>query len=284
MSEHSDTNRFVLPQAAAPAGGDKTLDVAHAGRKTRRNPLAVSNRVGIMVAKIQPLHKGHTLLLKHMIEDCDTAILAIGSTQKGGEVGHPFTYEQRVEMIKVVFGPLVRCIPLVDIDSLDDNDDWIDYVLDKVVKSNLPVPTDLYSGDSDDARWYFNQFAGPQDSVRTSGLVTVHDGAERTGRRLHILDRVQLPINATGVRTSIERRDEDWKEKVPAKLIPYYEQNYPPHLRTAIRTDAFPENVPVGTAVILNSDGTRYLLKDDGKWRPERKAGAYPKVVEARRN
>jgi nicotinic acid mononucleotide adenylyltransferase len=252
--------------------------------RTGRIPHAQSGRIGLTVVKIQTMHKGHTLLFKHMIEDCDVSILAIGSTQRSREVGHPFTYEQRVNMVKAVFGPLIRPIPLVDIDSLDDNDDWVDYVLEKIKKASLPEPTDLYSGSRDDARWYFNRFAGPDDLVRTTGPVTTFDATGRGGRRLHILDRVNLPISATGLRTAIERRDDDWKDKVPAKLVNYIEQNYPPHLRTALKVDSFPEDVPIGTAAILSSDGVRYQLKDDGVWRPERRAGDYPRMSEIRRS
>jgi len=225
-----------------------------------------SGRVGLVVMRAQPLHRGHAALINLMRSDCDVSIVAFGSTQLSRAVRNPFTFEQRVDMLKAVFGNSVKPIPLVDIDSNVNTDDWVDYVLDKIRKLNQPMPTDYYSGSLQDAKWYVNRFAQLSDPLTEVGFVKTHQGAE--GRRLHIMDRsmYRLPP-AEEIRSLIERRDEEWKQYVPARLVNFIEWNYPPELRVAQLVTELPhaDDVPVGTR--CKQGGEVYRLHDDGKWR-----------------
>lgn len=229
-----------------------------------------SGRIGLVVARMQPPHRGHMNLINLARSDCDTAIVAFGSTQHSRVVRHPFTFEQRVDMVKAVFGNTIKPLPLVDIDSNVNTNDWVDYVLDKVRKLNLPEPTDFYTGSVQDAKWYVNRFAQLSDPMVQVGFTKTYMAP--SGKRLHILDRslFNLPP-AEEIRSLIERRDAEWKNYVPARLVDYIEWNYPPDLRTALNVAKLPEadTVPVGTRVALKEEGTLklYRLHDDGKWR-----------------
>ena len=230
-----------------------------------------SGRVGLVVARMQPPHRGHMNLINLARSDCDVAIVAFGSTQHSRVVRHPFTFEQRVEMVKAVFGNTIKPLPLVDIDSNVNTDDWVDYVLDKVRKLNLPEPTDFYTGSVQDAKWYTSRFAQLSDPVVEVGFTRSYQG--ESGKRLHIMDRslFNLPP-AEEIRSLIERRDPEWKNYVPARLAQYVEWNYPPDLRTALSVTSLPDagSLPVGTRVVLKEAGEArlYRLHDDGKWRP----------------
>lgn len=230
-----------------------------------------SGRVGLVVARMQPPHRGHMNLINLARSDCDTAIVAFGSTQHSRVVRHPFTFEQRVEMIKAVFGNTIKPLPLVDIDSNVNTDDWVDYVLDKVRKLNLPEPTDFYTGSVQDAKWYVSRFAQLTDPMTEVGFTRTYQSP--TGKRLHIMDRALFKLPpAEEIRSLIERRDAEWKNYVPARLTEYVEWNYPPDLRTALMLPKLPEpeTLPVGTRVSIR-EGDRlvvYRLHDDSKWRP----------------
>jgi hypothetical protein len=230
-----------------------------------------AGRVGLVVARMQPPHRGHVNLVSLARSDCDVTIVAFGSTQLSGVVRHPFTYAQRCEMLQRVVGDTVQTVPLVDIDSNVNTDDWVDYVLDKLHRQSLPEPTDYYTGSVQDAKWYVNRFARLDDPVMQVGFTHTYTAAN--GKRLHILDRSRFELPpAEEIRSLIERRDPEWKAYVPARLIDYIEWTYPPDLRTAIPVTALPEAAlfPVGTRVVLRSEGqaTLYRLHDDGKWRP----------------
>lgn len=233
-------------------------------------PHVGSGRVGLVVMRAQPLHRGHVALINLMRSDCDLAIVAFGSTQLSRVVRNPFTFEQRVEMLRAVFGGSVKPLPLVDIDSGVNTDDWVEYVLDKIRKLNLPVPTDYYSGSVQDAKWYVNRFAQLTDPVQEVGFVKSYMNAG--DKRLHIMDRSMYRIPpAEEIRSLIERRDEEWHQYVPARLTQYIEWNYPAELRVALSGEQLPagDSQPVGTRFNLKGkDGTQlYRLHDDGKWR-----------------
>lgn len=229
-----------------------------------------SGRIGLVVARMQPPHRGHMNLINLARSDCDTAIVAFGSTQHSRVVRHPFTFEQRVEMIKAVFGNTIKPLPLVDIDSNVNTDDWVDYVLDKIRKLNLPEPTDFYTGSVQDAKWYTSRFAQLTDPMIEVGFTRTYTAA--SGKRLHIMDRALFNLPpAEEIRSLIERRDPEWQNYVPARLTEYVEWNYPPDLRTALALPKLPEAdaLPVSTRVaIKEGEITKfYRLHDDGKWR-----------------
>ncbi len=234
-------------------------------------PQIGSGRVGLAVMRMQPPHRGHSALINLMRSDCDTAIVAFGSTQISRVVRNPFTFEQRLDMVRAVFGTSIKPLPLVDIDSNVNSDDWVDYVLDKVRKLNLPAPTDFYTGSVQDAKWYVNRFAQLTDPVQEVGFVKTFTSPD-SGRRLHIMDRSQFRIPpAEEIRSLIERRDAEWQQYVPARLVNYIEWNYPPELRVALSGSTLPaaETMPVGVRFALRDQNgqTLYRLHDDGKWR-----------------
>lgn len=52
----------------------------------------------LIVGRFQPLHKGHMLVLRDMLEDHPSVILGIGSAQYSHTPENPFTAGERVEM------------------------------------------------------------------------------------------------------------------------------------------------------------------------------------------
>lgn len=233
-------------------------------------PEALTGRVGLAVAEMQVVHHGHADLIHQMTMICDTVVVALGSCQLHGVPGHPFPFEQRKEMLQILFGDRLKFLALEDIDASVDTDDWWTYVASRIRSNNLPEPTDFFTGSAIDARFYTKVFATLDDPATTTGRVTTRT-SPRTGRRLHLLDRDRTPeLKGREIRFLIESRDESWKAHVPQRLWGWIERHYPPQLRVAFKQAGMLENVPVGTRWKPGRDEPVQVLRADGKWRPMR--------------
>lgn len=208
---------------------------------------AGSGRVGLAVVDMQTFHRGHNNLLNEMRMACDRAIVGLGSIRKFGVYGHPFTFEQRREMIRTVHGDFFDFIGLDDIDAGRDMRDWYSYVTSKLERAGLPEPTDYFSGSRIDAKWYFHAFADDSHPAETHGTTAVHANP-KTGKRLHIVNREALGLpSGREVRLLIETRDPEWKRYVPERLHRYIEMNYPPEIRQPVDFDASFASLPPAT-------------------------------------
>jgi len=229
-------------------------------------------RVGIAVADMQTLHRGHNGLLNEMRMSCDRAIVGLGSVRKHGIPGHPFTFEQRREMIRAIHGDFFDFVALDDIDAGRDIRDWYAYVASKVAAAGLPEPTDCFSGSRIDARWYFHAFADVTDSAVVHGSTSVHSNPH-TGRKLHIVNREATGLpSGREVRLLIETRDDEWKRYVPARLHTFVEMEYPPHLRQPIdfdrlRLDAGAwSGVPCSLVKAMQTDSVEKIMSAVGRF------------------
>ena len=246
------------------------------------------NRIGLAVMDAQTFHNCQDGLLEAMKDALPFQIVALGSTNLHGCLGHPFTFEQRIEMIEKVFGQRTfNFVRLKDIDASADNDDWINYVLQKIADIGLPFPTDYFTGSEIDALWYESAFCKisnetlvkPKDLTlranRNRPLKTHIDPA--SDKRTHVLSRGESAIpSGRNIRFLIERRDERWRWFVPPDLEQYIEWNYPPHLRQAIvgQTPPGVHDVPIGTRFRSTTAPAGFQivleLKDDLQWRPNK--------------
>ncbi|MFA5489924.1 MAG: hypothetical protein WC284_12005 [Candidimonas sp.] len=246
-------------------------------------------RVALAIMRIQPLHKGHTLLIQRMLEDNDVVIIGIGSAQLSGVMGNPFPWDIRKQMIDRVFGrrlpstdaiedlqpsDRLRIVPIADIGAMDDTSDWVNYVLEKIESMKMPLPTDYYGGSKIDARWYWPYFVGESPIEYNSSEETIIDSGDR---RIHLLNRDSNNfISATEIRTLIEMRDPEWKLWVPARIHDIVEEHYPGKFRRAIHADEFPETAPDGTYLVR--DGIRFQWIQN-QWKPIGESKTFPKAT-----
>lgn len=60
----------------------------------------MENKVrGILIGRLQPIHKGHIQVIKKTLEEVDEIIIGIGSAQLSHELKNPFTAGERVVMV-----------------------------------------------------------------------------------------------------------------------------------------------------------------------------------------
>lgn len=206
----------------------------------------MNNRVGLMVGRLQPLHRAHTKLINIMIQDCETAIVCLGSAQKKREKHDPWTVEERMQMLKNVYADRIKIVPLNDIGAASP-DQWVSYIFDKLDKLGMKEPTDYYSGSDFDASWYKEHFWS--DTI-SSELVIRHSVSQGlvddprlknyltnggVMRKLHILDRETSPVpSATEIRMSLELRNDMWKEWSSAVNNDIIIDNYPEEFKVPL--------------------------------------------------
>ena len=230
--------------------------------------LVGSGRTGATVGEFQLYKSDYDYLLRPMVRDCDVRIVCIGSCDKHGVLGHPFTFEERKTMIEAVHGPIFKFVQLHDIDALETQD-WVRYVLQQIAAAGLPAPTDFYVGSESEAGWYRDAF--PDEPVWLTPAEQARQAGEaRPGERLHVLGRTSEMVSARDLRTLVEQRNPAWREHVPARLWNYVEQVYPPRIRTALQAQETPDPqaYPVGTRLRLSGREEILELKADRQWRP----------------
>lgn len=83
------------------------------------------NKVGFIVGRFQPFHKGHKAFIENVLKEVDELVVFIGSVQESRTELNPFTFEERSVMIKSVFKTGVTTIPLPDYTS---NDAWVQHI------------------------------------------------------------------------------------------------------------------------------------------------------------
>ena len=186
-------------------------------------------RVGLAVVRIQPLHKGHCLTINKMIQECETVIIGLGSTQKKPDEHDPFSPDVRMQMVRNVYGDRVKIVPLVDINA-GGQDEWVGYVLDKLKKLGMKEPTDYYTGSIADASWYTNHFfkgvGWTEEDVKKYSVA----GTDQM-RLLHIVDRERNDVPAaTEIRTLIKLKSNEWHKWVPPVNWDLVLDNFPREL------------------------------------------------------
>jgi len=107
-----------------------------------------------IIMRAEPLHLAHCDLIQRMIDDGHTPVVFLGSSQESGTERNPYTYEERTEMLKLVF-PMIATEPLEDSDN--EWDPWI---------SNVRNLMDIYDTN---ILYTFNKLEDRYENFRANG-------------------------------------------------------------------------------------------------------------------
>lgn len=119
-------------------------------------------KCGLYIGRFQPIHIGHEAIIRQMLNECDTVIIAIGSAQESGTERNPFTFEQRADLIINVFYQYIisgrmSVIPLRDRDNPSNDASWGDYVFRNIWDIMHRTPDVVYEGEETERNtWYDN--------------------------------------------------------------------------------------------------------------------------------
>ena len=171
----------------------------------------MSEKVGVIIARLQPIHKGHLELVRQALNENDKVLLLVGSADKLNK-RNPIPINMRVDMaigaVQESFGEdavRITIVPLDDLtDESDNSHDWGFYLYSKIVGlTGSPEFTIYYSDGFEIIMLWFPTFI-------TRNFVSFKLNARGT-----IADNV----SATKVREKIIENDEDWLSTYVPKSV-----------------------------------------------------------------
>ena len=172
----------------------------------------MEGKVGVVIARLQPIHKGHLELIRQALKENDSVLLLVGSADKLNK-RNPIPINMRLEMaveaIQEAFSDdeakRVIVTPLDDLtDETDNSHDWGFYLYSTIVGIiRNPEFTIYYSDGFEIIMLWFPPFI-------TRNFVSFKLNARGT---------IANNVSATQVRERIIANDEMWlKEYVPTSV------------------------------------------------------------------
>ncbi|MBN1967192.1 MAG: hypothetical protein JW910_21240 [Anaerolineae bacterium] len=147
-----------------------------------------------MVARWQPVHKGHLPVLRALCRRADRALIGIGSANRYN-LRSPFTLEETADTIRLALDGIAN-YTLVPVPDLDDGPRWRGMVIDLFGDLNLFVTENPYVA----------SLLG--DHYRIVRPVELVPPGER------------VPVDGSLVRRRMAR-GEDWQALVPEAVVDY---------------------------------------------------------------
>ena len=146
-------------------------------------------KLGFMVGRFQMLHKGHESLINEGLELCDRFVILLGNSEESRTKDNPFNFEERKEMIKMIFGNKVEVYPIISI-GIGYCPAWGNYIMNTVK---------FYCGE------YPDFVLRGADDGRSEWL----DKKKYNNITEYIINRNIIPFSATQVRNGLK----DWYER-----------------------------------------------------------------------
>ena len=149
----------------------------------------------LFIGRFQPVHKGHLLVIKEILESCDEIIIGIGSSEKANVRDNPFLFQERKEMLEISLTEAnisnYKIIPVPDVgnDTL-----WIGQII-----KNAPKFEVIYTNNE----WTKKCFEKKGIEARETAYFEPYNGSD-----------IRLKIG----------RDEPWQDLVPPAAISYIEK------------------------------------------------------------
>lgn len=171
-------------------------------------------KLGILVGRFQPIHKGHQKLINIGLSLCDKLIIFISSAQESSSKRNPFDYELRLELIKAVLKSKLDSgrIEVYGLNDLTNENDlipeWGEYVLDNVKKHTNKFPNCIIYGKDN------------EDNIRKCFTVKATEKITEI-----FVDRKSDNISATMIRQLIlQDKKQEFKKYVDHKIYNRYDE------------------------------------------------------------
>ncbi len=152
--------------------------------------------IALFIGRFQPFHKAHLRDIKDIMSECSQIIIAIGSSEKNDLPENPFSYDERVDMIKkVLINNKISNFSLYPIPDVGDDKKWVESLI-----SSLPKFDVVYTG-NDWTEKCFKEYS----SIKVNKIKLIPE------------------ISSTIVREKILKGN-DWKKIVPEEIVEYLQK------------------------------------------------------------
>ena len=155
-------------------------------------------KVGILIGRFQPLHKGHVNAIEFARDNSERLFVIVGSAEKSNQERNPFSFEERKRMIGLALKgkKLQDNISIVPINDARNHTEWIKSIKNTIGEYNL-----IFTNDE------------------LTEKLFKEDGAEVLNVPLQ--DRNEL--SATEVRKRLEL-DKEWESLVTPEIARYLKE------------------------------------------------------------
>jgi len=193
--------------------------------------------ISMAAMRIQPLHKGHYQMICQMLANSDKIVLVLGSAQEAKTENNPFTPQERVEMLRILFGKSdkIKVMRVADLGATIPGE-WIRHLLLEMKKIKLPAPTHYYGGSKSDLMWVnaFNDMWAAESDEEIDNYLEISNPGVQTQEKALTVESCNRHcsgiMSATEIRKCIACGDDEWKEHVPGCLVDYIEDKFPKEL------------------------------------------------------
>lgn len=168
-------------------------------------------RHGFIVSRFQPFHNGHKSLVDKMLKESKYGTIVLGLAQESRTAKNPFTAEERIFMIKNVYGDL-KNLNIFAVNDIPNDNKWYDYVILNIREKskNFGEPEAFYCGGKEEGDWFDKGYLN-----------------------IEILDRLKqdekLKISGTEIRDMIRIGDNSWKDYIPEENINFVDEFFKTH-------------------------------------------------------
>lgn len=175
----------------------------------------MKNKLGVFLARMQPLHIAHMYLVEKALEENERVAIVLGSANKEGMIRNPFDLETRTKLLHKVLRDKkyseedinrITVFELPDWSYENDTNEtleWGRYLYYNIVSRTQTKKFSIYY--SDDAEIIKNWFKGvPEDRITL---------------RLFNRSNVYEGLSATKIREAILNEDQEYLEKYIPLII-----------------------------------------------------------------
>jgi cytidyltransferase-like protein len=123
---------------------------------------------GVFVGRFCPMHLGHEAIIRKMLDESESPLIVIGSSNNSPSMRHFFSYEERRNLIRKVFPD----VPIVGLPDYSDDKIWLT-ALDDILSISGADPSNsitFFGGCEEDVRFFF-------EAGRTCVLTNRFDGS-----------------------------------------------------------------------------------------------------------
>ena len=101
-------------------------------------------KVGILIGRFQPLHKGHVNAIEFARDNSERLFVIVGSAEKSNQERNPFSFEERKRMIGLALKgkKLQDNISIVPINDARNHTEWIESIKNTIGEYNLIFTND----------------------------------------------------------------------------------------------------------------------------------------------
>ena len=165
---------------------------------------------GIVIGRFQPFHSTHQKLIEHALNLAENVIIILGSARSASDIKNPFTPEMREEIVRACFPKdeskrlifrAVRDYPYNDHIWTTEIQNTVNQIVEESENEHAKIAVVGFFKDR--SSYYLNMF--PQWNFE----------------EFFTADKDLRNIHASDIRENYFSGGDDWKKKVPAKVINY---------------------------------------------------------------